>query len=500
MTTTAPLFSANIQINYEPNFITPAQLFIENLARTAGANEQELFHIDFALEEALSFIIDKFPDDPYTNSLDIRFVFDIKKNIVIEITNFGPPIHESRIPAFVLENEATFKGLWYKITKNVLDDFTFINNKNKGWIVRLQKKLAHCSFTRSTNSQQAASKQPAHLSVRIARPDDAPQLVDLAYETYRYSNEIADYYDIQSLKKSIREKTTYTLVVENEEKIIGASSIKFSKPNMKTGELSGAMIMPAYRHSTALLRLIKALSQYHNENPQQFEFTESLLVTTHTLSQRSVCKIHNGYHPFAFLLGMMRSPNYIAIKNTSGTFESLLNCYHLFSPIRVKQIFVPAEHRKIIDELLHNSGNPTAIHTTTEVPQNKQTKFNIRIDEELHEGQLAVTDFGYDWFNDLRKALFSITSKKVKSLTILFPTHAPLPDHFDSILAHLNLVFTGLHLVNLSDIRLNYMQIKQPIDFESIQVHHPVAKNLCHHIYLHYQKILLANINPMKTE
>lgn len=487
---TETTFKTSIKINYDFAFIKPLQSYFENLADTVGANENEIFQLNLVLEETLAFIIEKFPDDRFENYIDVNFSL-IENRIHIEMTNYGPPIHVNQIPNFDINDENTVTGLWYKLCKNLVDNIEFVNRKNNGWLITFTKRLDHVTYQKPVRTEELSEEQSKHLVARKAIPTDAPQLVDLAYHTYRYSNGIPDFYDMESLEKHIAEGLYDILVIESGEKIIGAISVKYSPHNPKSAEMGSAMVMPEYRKSTALMRIIRGMDQYHRENPRNMEVFESFLVTTHTLSQRSVSKVHHGYKPFSLSLGMIPRPEYKKIEEKIFSRESLLNCFHLCNKLSQEIIYTTSENEEIIKELIENSGNTIQTISREEEPHSDHSQMQSFRIETIKSAILSIDTFGKNWQADLRKEIFALSSTGIKAIVLSINSEKPLPHNLNTKLAEQNIIFSGLSILSLSEIKLRYMVIIEHIDFESIQVHDPIAKKLLHLMEENYNSVIL---------
>ncbi len=493
------IFISKLRINYKSEFIATAQSFIENLATIAGANVKEIYHLNVAVEESLVYLIDKYIDNNINEYIELCFKL-LKTNIIqIEIENIGPPIHENRIPQFDIHDNNTIDGLWYQMAKNVVDKFNFINKKNNGWQIFIEKNIQKIIFKNNNIDLIQSDKKMAPFTTRVAKPEDAEALVDLAYYTYRYSNGIPEFYDVEILKYHIKEEKSHIIIVENKDKIIGATSIKFSEFNPKSAELSSTMVNPDYRKSSAVLRLFRVLNQYHKENPRNLEFFETFLVTTHTLSQRGVAKIHNGYKPFSISLGMIPRPDYIDIKDKNDDRESLLNSYHLNDQLQIKKIFVSPNNQEIINDIINNAGNELILSTKSEDPVDSISQIsNFRIDT-IKSAIVNIESFGIDWFTDLRKEIYNLTMSGIKTIIVSIKSDKPLPNDMENKLSNLNLIFTGLSLQSLQDIRLSYMLITEPVDFDSIKLDDPIAKKLLQHIKNRYEFVLSKGINSQNN-
>jgi hypothetical protein len=135
------LFSSLIKINYDKRFIRIAQDFIENLSLLAGASRNEGLRISLLVEECLVFIIDKYLDCRVAAHIQLFFKVTADKKVCIEITDIGPPIHESMITSFDIANENSEAELWYKLVQELSDRFVFINQGGSGWLIQIEKNM-----------------------------------------------------------------------------------------------------------------------------------------------------------------------------------------------------------------------------------------------------------------------------------------------------------------------------------------------------------------------
>jgi anti-sigma regulatory factor (Ser/Thr protein kinase) len=483
------IFFSTLNINYDKQFIPSVQSFLHELMTLSGANNSETMQMKVAIEEVMAFIIDNYPDDRVNNSINIRADLLDDNHFVVEVTNIGPPVYEDKIPHFNFDEEDSVAGLWYQMTKTMVDDLQFINNKNDGWLIRLFKKLKQVTFEHETvvsSSQEISS----NLSVRKAVPADAGQLTDLAYNTYRYTYGVSDYYDIKMLGKLIEEGKYVVFVVENDQRIIGAVSIKIHGSTGKSAELGAAMITPEYRRSTALLRLIKEVDAYHRLNPLTLEYFESVPVTTHTISQRSLSKVGSGYKPFAILLNITPGPNFIAINDRLGQRESLLLSYLLCDKLQCNKLYVPAGHQLNVSEIIQNTSNDISVLSDTCNVFTGDSDISVHFNEASKEATIKVNSLGEKWFSEIRSAMFKLQMKKPDAVNLRVTTRKPFPQNFDEQLNNMGLLFNGLVLFSLSEIYLSYIQIIQPVNFDAIQLNDPVAINLLSHIKQQYDCLM----------
>jgi len=486
-------FSSSIKINYDLRFIRTVQDFIKNLAILAGADKEEAFQLELLLEECLVFIMDKYVDARLEAHIEITFKLFTDKAIIIEMTDIGPPINENKIPAFNLKDENTDAGLWYQLVQQLSDEFEFVNKLNKGWLIRIIKNIAevafdtHMAVNDKLNSGLVKADTSGIKSIRLATPDDAAALIDLAFMTYRYSNGVPEFYDVELLKKHIAEKLYDIQVVEHSNKIIGACSIKYSEIETKSAEVGSAMIMPEYRNSTAIRLLMINLIEYHKNNPRKCDFFVSYAVTTHTRSQKALAKIYKGYKPLSISPNFIPRPEYIGIEDKTDDRETLLNVYHLNDKLKINRIYVSTNQRDIIHELIANTGNEISISTELSKPVKEETPiFDFKIGP-IKSAIISIESFGLNWFTALNKKIISSISSGIETVIVNIPSANPLPIDICEKLADLNLLFCGLSLRSLEEINLSYCLTTKPINFSLIKLYSPVAQKLLLQIENEYQ-------------
>lgn len=485
------LFRSSLAINYDTLFLPTAHAFVDNLSQLAGASGRERVQLQVALEEVLVYVIDQFPDPKFEHHIDLQFILQATGDLVIDIAHGGPPMHQEFIPEFDVHDESTVDGLWYKLASRMVDTLTMESLSKAGWLIRLTKKIQNLAFTRTPPSANNTDII-GQLEVRDAIPEDAPQLVDLAYETYRYSY-LSDFYDPNSLRENLRAGRYHTTVVEDGGRIVGALSIKYSAGNPRMAELGAAMVIPEYRKTTAFSRLIKAMQRHHADNPRNLELLECHAVTSHTISQRSISKIDSRYRPFAILLNFFADPNFIAIKNRAGAKESMLVFYNVHGRLTVPRLYAPRIHRAVLEGLLVNSGHSIEVVTDTLTPQASDSDITCAIDETLQLATLNLAEFGVAWDDDLRKALLAVSMQKIDTVIVRIKADQPLPPNLEQRLADLNLLFSGLILESLDSAWLHYMLITEPVDFDRIQIHDAMSQKLLGHIRNRYDHVLLRS-------
>ena len=489
-----PIFSSLIKINYDKRFIRMAQDFIENLSVLAGASPDESSRISLLIEECLAFIIDKYVDVRTAAHIEICFKTRMDRTVNIDIIDIGPPIHESMISSFDIMDEQSEDGLWYKLVRELSDEFTFVNLLSEGWLIRIVKKIETIQFNEignGTSTKGTLAERVQTYGEKIIRPatvDDIPGIINLVYSNYRYSYVFKDLYDAELLKKIISERLYDIMLIEHGGNIIGAVAFKYPAADGRWAELGTAMISPQYRSAAASILIMRMVNDYIQTNSRQCEFFLSSAVTTHVMSQKMLSRVHLGFMPWMIFLNMVPRPDFIGIDHNRDGRESCLYVYHLNQKLKVTRLHITSSiHLPIIHELIANTGNDIEIATECSDPENLNSTISVNQIDSLQLATLSIELLGSDWFTALSKEIFSAVVAGMESILVLIPASRPLPKDMEPMLRDLNLVFCGLYLQSLEKIDLAYGLSIKPVDFSLIKLHSPVAQNLLSHIEKNYR-------------
>lgn len=481
----AYIFSSYLKISYDKRFIPTAIDTVKNLAALSGADEKEIYHLSMLAEESLVFIIDKYIDDKLKAHIDLGFMLFSDGRVVLELSDTGTPIHKETIPEFNIDKEDTVDGLWFHMVQQLSDSFEIINLLNKGWVIRIEKKIKDVSFSGDSINQSDEAKHSKPV-FRMAVPSDAAKLIDLAFMTYRYSNSVPEYYDEKKLSEHIAKGEYDIIVAEVDGMIGGAVSFKYHQGSVNCAEMGSAMIHPDFRGSRLSLMLVKELNRYHDENPKSADFFICYLVTTHIRSQKPAERIGHGYKPMAIPFNMIPRPNYIGIKDMTDTREAQLNAYHFNKAISLEKIYTPEKHAEIVAELISNAGCDAEI-SSEYADADGVTDLRITQYKSAVSAVIDVNHLGADWYTSVVKAVISALADGSRTVMINFVSASPLPDSLDSKMDELNFVFCGLTPYSLEDFRLSYIFSADPVDFDAIQIFNPSANKLFDHIKDQYK-------------
>ena len=483
-------FSSLLKIHYEQRFVSAAQAFAESLCTLAGANEEERFSVSLVVEECLAFVINKYTDR--CNDAHIQLLCGLTREgaIRLEIDDMGPPIHESLLPDFDVNDESTEAGLWFKLVKELSTHFEFINNLGQGWAIQVEidLKAPLVSVLEPEDSPKSSrhTRQAVDFTMRTAQAKDIPAIIDLTFQTYRYSYQHPDFYDAEKLTYFLQEKLYDLNVIEDAGKIIGVGGMKYSNQQRIFAEAGAAMISPDYRGTGAFQLLGQFFDDYLSRNPYGSDFFYATAVTSHTRSQGSDDDVMP-FYPLNLFVNKNPRPNFIGIAHEAEGRESGLDVFRPNGPLRVDQLFVPAQHHAdITRQLLENMRAPIVVSTAQCRSVNGETLVGVERKAYPKFSSVIIERLGTDWFTTLSRTIFSEISAGMESVRVLIPATQALPEGLEQALRDLNLFYCGLALRSLDVICLCYCITTKPVNFDKIQLRAPVSQALLAHIKTQY--------------
>ena len=358
-----------------------------------------------------------------------------------------------------------------------------MNRYSEGWLISITKNVVmdNAPAPALESPPEATAPPPISLAshrTRMATPEDAATLMDLVFQTYRYSY-LADFYNTEKLRDAIARNMCEITVLETD-RIIGAYSVSYPDTGERWAEVGGGMILPEYRNGRAILHLFQAVTEYLEKNPRNCDFFVSHLVTTHTRSQKILQKTQNPFVPMFLFLNMVPHLNFISLNNNSERRESTLWCFSLHGPLNLERVYAPKSRHGMLRRLLDNTGygSGIAIDEAFQEPTPPTTRFNVTRADREGFAILRLECFGADWFAALAGHIIALVGAGIESINVNIPTGTPLPPDMESRLTSIGLLFAGLHLVALDRLDLAYCLITKPVNFDAIQLHSPVARKL----------------------
>ncbi|MCP5197275.1 MAG: hypothetical protein H6974_10890 [Gammaproteobacteria bacterium] len=485
----AVLYRSALEIPYDLRFIPLVQSFSNELVRMAGGEMHEAVSLASALDEVLSFVIDAYPDDHMAEFIQIEFQLGEASVVTLSIRNTGPPIHPERIPRYDPGSpESQIDGLWFYLAREFVDELQFINRGMDGWLIVLSQKLGRISFESHTCRTPTPMAKAPDFSFRLAEPADAAALIDLAYNTYRYSYTDADFYDETQLRSALASDNMQCLILTAGDMIVGQIAIFRSPEEPACAYVGGLMISTEYRHSKATFVMTEKLKAYTERNPLDLDLYWGCSVTAHPLSQKLVARIDA--HPLALLLMVGPPVTYKGMALTSQERETYVHYHRLNKPNRLQTLYLPADHHDVMAGLLAQVKCDAKLSAATAPPSGEGIRFVTHEFPNDRLAHLRLEVLGRNWATELRQRMFGLRSRGIDSIVVHIAAWQPLPADIDTTLGNLNAVFCGVSAISVQEYFLVYCAPIGRVDFDTLKLADPLAVRLKEHVRRRYEDIL----------
>ena len=478
-------FSTDFKIPYDLRFMPLVQDYVQKITTLAGGSGKEANALNLAVDETMTFLINSYSNPEAWERIKVGFLLYENNTLEVSIANAGPPVHLSRIPQYNPQSpdNAELDGLWLFLAQQVVDKITFNNHGRDGWQVTIIKQLAAMTFETSSSDADAvklARKTP--FITRLATPDDAASIVDLTYDTYRYSYPGEAFYHEPELKKLLESGEITSIVVEADGQIVGNSSFTIPHHKPRCAHSGSMMIKPAYRQSQAIIHLLKEIDKRIEQNFLNVDVYCGSTVTTHTGSQKAGTRV--GFKPIALYFSIYKAVDFKGMKNKVAEWGTCIAFVRITTQPRLSVVYFPERHHSIMAGLLAQVGIYCRLSGTEKVPLPEHSKYNLT--EEDHYAYLMLTETGKDWEEFLRRKIFNLRSRGIQTIIIYISANTPTPPELDRKMAGLNAIFCGLFPTSADECYMVYNALACSVDFDGILLSDPLAMELkthCRQLY-----------------
>ena len=445
--------------------------FVAQTGRFFGADEKEVQQLKLASEEAAAFIIDALlPDKDESFKIECR---PIEQGLSFYFENKGLPVDEENLPVYDSKSPTdSMDGLPFFLIESLTDAVQFQNRGNDGWVLIFEKRLKafrSLVLEEEISEEELACCGKEKLKVTLAKPEDAYELMELTYFTYRYSYVKEIFYYRKELERAIETEKIIAFVGKNAEDDIAINSAFFRSDYCDAiAEAGMLMSRPKYRLNRALLRVTRMQLDYIQQGKSGLRVLFSKLVTAHTKSQRLLMAYK--FIPTALKLSIHDQAEFVGLDTQEESRESLL--YALIAPngFEPATLYVPEVHREITEKLL-SPLEVITLSTETAVPKIEQSSFTEVKFEEDRYATLTVEEMGKDWLKEIRKHLHTFDNDGIITVHVHIPADAPLPEEMDKSLFDLELFYSGVVIKTMQRWELVYTLLQgQHFDFDGVDL------------------------------
>ena len=482
--------TSHLSTYHDVRAISIIRTFVVETSRFFGASETEVQQLELAAEEASAFIINALLPDADEN---FKIVCQpIAQGLSFHFENRGLPVDEENLPVYDSKNPTdSLAGLPFFLIESVTDAVRFQNRGNEGWVLVFEKGLKafkSLETMEETDSDVLKVCGKEKLSLSIATPADAYDLVKLTYFTYRYSYAKEIFYYRKALEEAISSEKIIAFIGKNTQDEVVINSAFFRSPHCDAiAEAGMLMSRPEYRMNRALLRLTRMQLQYIKEGGSGLRVMYSKLVTAHTRSQRLL--VAYKFLPTALKLSVHDQAEFVGMETKEVGRESLL--YALTAPngFEPTTLYVPQVHQAITKHLI-DPAEVIMLSTDMAAPKEEETILSVEKADEDRYAIVTVETMGKDWLKELRKQLQVLDNHGIITVHLHIPADEALPENLDADLLKQELFYSGVTLKTMQRWELVYTLLQgQHFDFSTVALHEENAQAL--RDYMHTQYLLV---------
>ena len=493
--------NVSLKVTYRTTWLPIICSFVGETARAFGADDTERDRLHLAAEETAMHIMESIPHDDLEDAFEVTCV-PHADGVEFVFNNLGPPINVAALPVYDSGTpEASLDGLRLFLARKMVDRLEFINQGRDGWRTTFFKRLqamkppietAAPAPIAEVSSPEATPAVVEPVTSSVARSEDAFEIVQMAYQNYRYSYANESFYFAEKLELDLASGRVVSFIARAKSGPIVGHIALFKNDRCPTvREVGAVMVRPDYRRSRALLSLLKTALRYQTENPEILDHYTSNLVTAHTLSQKLAATM--GLKPMALHVSTHPRARFLGIQTTTSR-ESNLYAISVQRPQSPVPLAVPPVHAALAARLFTNLGltvvEAVAPERDASIPVPAPV-WTSRYDARSNYATLAVDGYGADFASALRAEIYKISQEKADTLALRLPAWLPLPPDLDTELQRQSFFFCGFVLRDESHWYLAYARLmQQHFTFDDIQVFDPVAEELKAYVSRCHQKLI----------
>ncbi|KAF0128595.1 MAG: gcn5-related N-acetyltransferase [Bacteroidetes bacterium] len=479
-----------ISVPYNLAFAQLVASFMEEAGACYGADEREKNHLRLAGEEAFAFIMAGIPASGLKDQFKLRCQDD-PDGLLFQFSNHGRPLNVRHIPDFSIDDpDNTADGLSLHLLKRLSEKLLFRNLGQNGWelvlLMRFHSFRPLSGLSVAGFSKQTLTASNAELSVRKATAADVPGIINLVYNTYRYSYVKTLFYDTEELAEAISSGKVLSLIaLTGNGTVIGHNAVLVESQLL--GEVGMSMVDPEYRKTGIFVSLLSATMEALLQNhPKLLLYARA--VTSHKHSQAFLsgfvcCLLQLSVHPHASFVGM---------KGDQNERESLVfGVIPVEGELQKQRFFVPAVHCSMVRQLFSGGIIQAEIeaHTGTLMLENTDaiTEWSL----EKQHGSISVRQPGRDFDRFLRHETMMLQQEGVLTIDVSIAATFNQPAETNALLMKNSYFFSGLKPETDGSWKLIYTNLThQKFNFDNLQLFSPEVAELRDYIKKLYLEIV----------
>lgn len=474
---------------YYKEYINTVASFVEEMGISHGAGKEEQGKLRLLGEETFVFIMNGIPKVGLDQKFHLRCIEE-EDGLLFLFSNHGRPLNARMIPDFEPDRiDETLDALSLSMVRSLSQEFSFRNLGNEGWelIVRFKIMNYKQHKPQTTIEEEISQTQQEAFTVRKATTADVPGIIDLVYNTYRYSYAKEAFYNDRSLTQMIENKRILSLVAVTESgKVVGHNAVLLDSDLL--GEAGMSMVDPAYRKSKVfILLVINTKRTIGKEYPNLLVYAKC--VTSHERSQAFV----SSFTPCLLQLSVYKHASFIGIdEDDVNKRESLIySISNSNTASDKKRLFVPEEHLSFINLIMSDAKLDIELNPFSGTESSgKETRLHANNQPSRQYMLLEVEQIGDDFGNRIRQETILARQKGAITVGLFLPTNAPASHDLDAVLTREGYFFSGIKPIASGEWMVVYTNLLyQPFDFDKLKFFDSKSKILSDYVASLYKQL-----------
>ncbi len=466
--------------------LLPVLAFAEEMARGLGFGEHGRLEVRLALEEATSNVIQHAFEPGECETFDILCQSDSSK-LTICIREKGIPFQ----PCQVAGTEAAASGmggLGLRLMQGAMDQIVFRNLGRDGKELYLVKRLP--SSAESFAPVAAGKPEPAEgvrinagaYKVRMLRPEEAAKVSRAAYKTYRYTyDDEFIYYPDQIVELNRQGKIHSAVAVSEAGEVMGHAALKLPWPGACVAEVGVLMVLPEFRHTRVVLRLLQFLKTRVAEMGLEGVYGQA--VTSHTITQKASALF--GFKDCAILLGAFYSGiAYRGIDAETSQKESAVLSYLQLKPRAIRDIHPPRRHRDMVQSIYDSLGLPVSLPESPHTLLDSESRLHCSRDAITNTAVIVVESYGAAVVDEIAEILRDLRLDRLDAVYLRLDLEHPLTTLLADEFERLEFFFAGVQPYGLAGrdcLILQYLN-NMRMECSKIKIHSSLGQELLQYI------------------
>ena len=486
---------SSIRIPNDPKYATAAAIYVSEIARTIGMEDQDLKSLENGVIEAITSLMEYSFEPGEKGTLEI-FCERIPQGLKISLRDKGLPFGAAETESTVIqsskEERREMGGSIFHL-KEYLDEIRLHNLGPLGKELILIKHLKNKSITdyyaacdlepyESSVSQIAPSLEALQCRVRKMETSEAAEVSKIIYKTYGYTypHDYVYYPEkINALNKS--GQIHAAVAITGEKDIAGYGVFQIWEENPQIVEMAQGVVKPGFRGLGCFRKITQYLLDQAKSKGIHGAFGEA--VTNHTVSQHTV-------HGFGFRdcgLRLATIPPDTMFKGMPAKIayrvSMLVQFLYLKQPPASQLIYAPPHHADMIAALYEGLGNRPEIKKAMPDKAEKiksSSAIRIKLVGSMSFAGMVIDRYGVNIVDDLKARVKELCLKKTEVLNLYLNLSDPLTGIYTEQFETLGFFFAGILPGGLSGgdaLILQYLN-NVPIDYDAIQVKSTTARKL----------------------